>query len=515
MKAFTRPVAIRFWTLLALLVPALIQANPTFQQVGNTLVMSNLNVVVDYNLTAGTADFYWQNSKKISAFYSGISFNTGYVKGINYSSWSYAVTATNQVVVTAIGAKLPAMKQYFTFDQSNSFLVRVDAAGTQVSANWMGPVVVDTTGGVDIGSYGDVRVLNVPFDNDGFVSYNAMSLNNSGTSGNSYEVSAIYDNTSRNGLVVGSINHDTWKTGIYFNGANNKLNQMNVYGGATSPWDTVAHGFITGNTISSPTMFVGFGNDWRTTMAEFVAENTKVVPPLVWTNGTPFGWNSWGVIQENINYADAIAVSDCFHTNLETRGFTNSNTVYINLDSYWDNLSSVQLLSFVSHCHANGQKAGIYVGPFVWFGAANNATNSYIEGTTNTYRYSDAILRNSSGGFESTDGGLALDPTHPGTQERINYYLNLFTNDGFDYVKIDFLSHGALEGVHYATNITTGIQAYNLGMQYIYNRIHGRMFISESIAPLFPYQYGHSRRIACDAETSLISNTEYTMNSVT
>jgi hypothetical protein len=51
-------------------------------------------------------------------------------------------------------------------------------------------------------------------------------------------------------------------------------------------------------------------------------------------------------------------------------------------------------------------------------------------------------------------------------------------------------------------------------MQYVLNAIHGRMFISESIAPLFPYQYAHSRRIACDAEASLIGNTEYTMNSV-
>jgi hypothetical protein len=46
------------------------------------------------------------------------------------------------------------------------------------------------------------------------------------------------------------------------------------------------------------------------------------------------------------------------------------------------------------------------------------------------------------------------------------------------------------------------------------NRINGTMFVSESIAPIFPYQYGHSRRIACDAYTSYISNTEYTLNSV-
>ena len=84
------------------------------------------------------------------------------------------------------------MKQYFTLDQNDSFLVRVEMAGTGLSANWMGPVVVDTTGGVDLGSYNDDRALEVPFDNDGFVSYNAMPINNSGIS---YEVGAFYDNT--------------------------------------------------------------------------------------------------------------------------------------------------------------------------------------------------------------------------------------------------------------------------------------------------------------------------------
>jgi len=92
--------------------------------------------------------------------------------------------------------------------------------------------------------------------------------------------------------------------------------------------------------------------------------------------------------------------------------------------------------------------------------------------------------------------------------------MNQIMGYGIDYLKIDFLSHGSLEGVHYDTNAVTGIQAYNEGMQYLYN-LARNVFISESIAPLFPYQYGHSRRIACDAEASKIANTAYTLNSVT
>ena len=40
------------------------------------------------------------------------------------------------------------------------------------------------------------------------------------------------------------------------------------------------------------------------------------------------------------------------------------------------------------------------------------------------------------------------------------------------------------------------------------------LLVSEYVAPIFPYQYGHSRRIACDAQQSLIGNTAYTTNAL-
>lgn len=488
-------------------------ASPSFQQVGNVLVMSNGDVSLDYNLNAGTTDFYWKNSKKISAFYSGVGLSSGYVMGINFSNRTWLVVSSNEVAVTAHAAGLPDMTQYFTLDQNDSFLTSVSMSGPNASANWMGPVVVNTAGGVDIGSYNDDRALFVPFDNDGFVRFNAMSINSSTVS---YEVGAFYDNTTRNGLIVGSVTHDVWKSGVYFSGSNNKLNQMNVFGGATSPWDVLPHGFVTGNVISSPTMFVGFGNDWRTVMENYAAENAEFTPPLVWTNGVPFGWNSWGVTnyESQISYAAAIAVSDSIHTNLQPYGFTNQGTVYVNLDSYGTyNLSASQLQNFASHCQANGQKAGIYFTPFTYWGTLAQSSNQVVPGSG--YDYSDILLRDPNGNAISYDGALAIDPTHPGTKAMILNQISGFIADGFDYLKADFLSHGALEGVHYDTNVTTGVAAYNQGMQFLLNQVAGKMFISESIAPLFPYQYGDSRRIACDAYTSLISNTEYTMNSVT
>ena len=93
------------------------------------------------------------------------------------------------------------------------------------------------------------------------------------------------------------------------------------------------------------------------------------------------------------------------------------------------------------------------------------------------------------------------------------YYLNFFKTRGFDFLKLDFLTHGALEGVHFDTNVMTGIQAYNQGMQYLLTQNNGRMFLSAAISPIFPYQYAHSRRIYCDAAT-LIGDTAGTMQAV-
>ena len=508
---------IKISLIVALTLLASSVFSATFWQSGNLVVMSNADVRLEYNLTSGNTAFFWNNSQKISAFYSGVGLKTGYVKGINFSNRTWSVVSSNQVSVTAHASGLPVMTQFFTLDQNDSFLTQVTMSGSGASANWMGPIVVDATGGVDIGITNDNRALFVPFDNDHFVSYNSESINGSDV-GN--EVGAFYDNVSRNGLVAGSVTHDTWKTGLYWNGSNNKLNQLNVFGGQTWSWDVTAHGFVTGSTIASPLVFVGFGNDWRAVMEQFAAANVRIVPPLVWTNGVPFGWNSWGVtnFQNHISYSAAIGVADSIHTNLQARGFTNNGTVYVNLDSYWDNLSSAQLQSFVAHCHANGQKAGIYLGPFVYWGTATQATNSSVPigypPNYSLYHFSDILLKTTNGTLISNDGAYAIDPTHPGSRGYIDYYLDQFTNWGFDYVKFDFLSHAALEGVHYDTSVTTGIQAYNQGMQYLLNKVAGTMFISESIAPIFPYQYGHSRRIACDAGTSLIGNTAYTMNAV-
>ncbi|HEX7652199.1 MAG TPA: autotransporter-associated beta strand repeat-containing protein, partial [Verrucomicrobiae bacterium] len=234
---------------------------------------------------------------------------------------------------------------------------------------------------------------------------------------------------------------------------------------------------------------------------------------LTWNGGVPFGWNSWYAYGTSISYSNAMAVSSFMKTNLQGTNFVDNGTVYINLDSYWDNLSESQLLAFTSYCHSNGQKCGIYMSPFVYWNTADAGSNSFITGST-YYTWSSTYLRTTNGGIiKDPNGGIILDGTSPGVRQMNHYVMNYFASHGFDLVKIDFLSEGAVEGVHYDTNVTTGIQAYNQAMQYILNENAGRMFLSESIAPIFPYQYAHSRRIYCDAAGN-INDTMNTMQAV-
>jgi hypothetical protein len=477
--------------------------------VGNIVTWSRGKVRVDYDLSAGTASFLYDGVKKISDFYAGVDL-APYTTTRTYTTRTCVVRG-DEAVETSTGAGLPTIEQSFVLDGGNKFLARATVKGNGLSTNWISPVVMSTTGGVDIGAYGDPRVLWIPYDNDAWVSYNALPIASSGTS---FEAAAFYDNVTRNGIVVGSVTHDTWKTGIYYSGANNKLNALNVFGGASDhTWtrDVLPHGKVRGNVIASPVMFVGYAPDWRDLMEELADANAAVSPRLPWSGGVPFGWNSWGKLQTQLSYDKAIGVSDFIKDNLQGAGFSSDGTAYINLDSYWDNLSSAQLDSFVARCKANGQKAGIYWTPFVDWG---KSAARQVEGTS--YKYSDIWLRDASGNPIELDGAYAIDPTHPGTKGRIDTFIDGFKAHGFAYVKLDFLTHGALESTtRFDPNVQTGVQAYNQGMKYVVDRIAGTMFISASIAPLFPYGYAHARRIACDTYGAAVGplSTQYEMNS--
>ncbi|MEJ9216858.1 carbohydrate-binding protein [Paenibacillus glucanolyticus] len=494
--------------------------------------VSNPTYELMYNTSTGLSQFNWNGQAVAKGLYSEIELDQ-MVASTDYKHHKFN---KNQIIpfqdATGEGIKvtvvnehggLPSLSQIYYIYNNGPYLLTETVAShkTELSTANIAPIAMEARGGIDIGSYDDNRVLVVPFDNDAWSRYQAKTMN-TGLNNDLYissELTAIYDNTSRNGLVIGSVTHDTWKTGIYWSGSNDKLNTLRVYGGftsSTSTWDTIPHGKVTGKQVASPKIMVGFFEDYRTGLEAFGHVNAAIEPPLAFgediPQGVPVGWNSWGAYDSGLSYDKAVSVSNYFRDHIQDESFNNEGHIYINLDSYWDNMTDQQLSDLVQVIHGNGQKAGIYYSPFVYWG---NNMEQVVEGTNDQYKYGDIVLRDPEGNVLPTlDGAYAVDPTHPGVKQRIYYYMNNFKSKGFEYIKIDFLSHGAMEGKHYDPKVQTGIQAYNQGMAYLNEVLDGSMFISASIAPLFPSQYAHSRRISCDIDGS-IGSTEYQLNNLT
>ncbi|MEG1880736.1 MAG: hypothetical protein RR145_05385, partial [Oscillospiraceae bacterium] len=236
---------------------------------------------------------------------------------------------------------------------------------------------------------------------------------------------------------------------------------------------------------------------------------------------TIMGWNSWFAYQKEINLKKYQAASN-FIKSLEN--FNEGGVSYVNFDAFWTALSKDELRIAAKTVIDNGQIPGIYLAPFATWGKLKDfveiAKSDYgeipkVSGFENT-RWVDILLKDENGNILPTlDDGYALDVSHPVVLKRMEDTIRYFESLGFKYVKLDFLGHGALEGVHYDSDIQTGLEAYNMAMKKLSDIcVSANMFISLSIAPTFPGGYGHARRISCDV-FGKYKDSEYELNSLT
>lgn len=479
----------------------------------NILMMQGGPWRIEYDLRTGTEDILFNGKLVISQAYAKArlpevvtsrDFKTHTIK--RYSIRDDFGRGQKFVVESSNGGEVKMIQNFWLYNDLNYLFTDVEISSKKsVASNFMSPLTSQTPS--RFLPMGDDRDLFVPFDNDMWVRYNAEPFGGQVTS---YEVSALYDNVSRHALVVGSVEHDVWKTGVISTTSSNAITSLEVFGGITSTnitHDVLPHGKISGEMIKSPRIFLGCFDDWRKGLETFADANAKITPPRPWKSGVPFGWNSWGKLQFNLTYQKAIQVSDFFAK--ELTDFKDDGVTYIGLDSGWNSFSDAQLKEFVLHCHSNHQEAGIYFTPFT---AWTHDGNQSVKDTS--WHYKDIFLY-ANGQVQTIDGGVALDPTHPGTQASIESDIRRFQKDGFKYVKADFMTHGALEADHYYDpKVTTGIEAYNEGMKFVTKVAGNDMYLNLSISPLFPAQYANSRRISCDT-FGRIDQVEYMLNSLT
>ncbi len=385
-----------------------------------------------------------------------------------------------------------------------------------IRSNYLAPVSVGAAYTLYLPDDGN-RMLKVPFDNDGFGRYGKYKMSGGVTS---YEVSALYEGRSREGLVLGSVDHDLWKSAVSADLSNNgTVDGLRVYSGASDSEtrDVIPHGKVNGPVITSARMLVGYFDDWRTGLETFADANNLVAPHTEgWTLGTPFGWQSWGVLAEKNSYATDVEISDYYHDVLVPGGFCNSKgNIVFSLDAS-DGMSGSEHLDFIKSCKEKNQVVGCYSTPFSMWSGENPDWDEVVgraaDGTEWTRR--DVVLK-ADGKPIWYDGAYCMDPTHPYTKSAMASFLRSQATYGFKYVKMDFLNCGIVQADSYHNpEVTTAVAAYKEGMDYIRRQLdqYG-MFAAFSISPLFPHRYANSRRVACDTWGS-IGHSEYCMNAI-
>ncbi|MBB5637092.1 hypothetical protein HDE68_003005 [Pedobacter cryoconitis] len=376
------------------------------------------------------------------------------------------------------------------------------------------------------------RLLDVPFDNDNWVNILERQWGNTDHTvfnGISYEYAAVYDNQTLAGLVMGSLTHDFWKTGIVYRAAKQTglTDSLKIYGGAATEdnsslkpayggldgtHDHTSHGTMTGKMVSSPVIYLCGLKDVRKAFLAYGEANVSRNGKLEWKGSAPVYWNSFGVegVLGNSGVMmpkDLGKITDFLQT---LSNFNAYSKPVLSIDSYDQSIYTTDLLSsFGKYAKKKNQQMGFYFIPFAMWNWKNSFDNK-IPGSEYTLR--DVVLRDKNGepiAYKDGEwGAYAMDPTHPAIRLFIINQLEKAKAIGARFLKIDFLTAGALESTkRYDPKVRTGMQAYNQGMKMLKSLTDSILgpdiFITQAISPVFPHQYAHTRFISTDVYSHL------------
>ena len=390
-----------------------------------------------------------------------------------------------------------------------------DVSGEEVETNYLVPLVIsaDQKGELPLWKSLWTRMLTVPYDNTMWLRFEALPMR---TGRQSYDMTVVFQPDSRQGLLAGAIDFDNWKNALMCS-AYDARNLEAICGVADAgSHDTLPHGTLKGKQIASSRFCVLFGEDYRRLLEAYGDLVKAQRPVLTWNEKTPFGFNSWAGLAFRLNEENFRNTGRFMCEKLVPNSYHDSGVSYVNLDAGWNSIGEEGLKRLRDEQHENGQLAGIYDAPFAFFGHDVKAEIPGVPG----HQFEEILLKDPNGDFlPRVDGAIPMDVTHPLWKQHTAWKFGRFVEWGYEYVKVDFMTHGGMEGVHADPAVSTGRQALNLGYQYLCDllsseKIGRPFFISLSIAPLFPNGYGHARRFSCDA-FGINEDVEYVLNAQT
>ena len=359
------------------------------------------------------------------------------------------------------------------------------------------------------------KLLLVPYDNDMWMRYEAAAPR---AGRRSSDVTVLFSEETREGILIGASDFSTWKNAIACPGMDARILEARCGAGACGEdtHDFNPHGIVEGTAVASSPFIVLYGPDYRDLLETYADALAAERKPRSWDGGVPFGFNSYAGLAMTLGAENFRESGRFLYEELQKRGFESGGATYINLDGGWQRIPADEMLAIKDEMNKKGQKAGIYDAPFACFWPDLTREIPLMPGHT----FEEIVLRNEKGEvLPRVDRSVPYDVTHPVWKEWTRKKARQFAEWGYDYLKIDFLSHAGMEGVHYDSSVTTGRQALEAGYRLLEEEFSeeklGRpFFLSLSIAPLFPYGYGTARRFSCDA-FGLTEDVEYVLNAQT
>lgn len=494
---------------------------------------------VTYDSDAKTFTIECDGTELLKNAYSEVIYNElGSDQDRKISSKEIAATSGSEKVNDCFGTGTShyfvyndgkaTMRQYFNFYADDYFIcyntVESNDGSTVLQSRYLVPLAMDEQYTTPFNTNSAVRMLWVPFDNDGHGRYHNYSFSNMQEDNSwSHEVGAAFDAASRKGLVAGSVDHDKWKSGVQIYGRYNiRLYKFILQSGFTNETtrDVLPHGKVKGQIVSSARYMVGLFDDWREGFNTFGDCCVASTPRAEWEAGNPVGWSTYGVQQERVNEIGVRESMDFLRENFADAGFYDSTgTMTVSFDACAnDNIPDFNIQQLIKKKFNNENMVlGMYAGPMcLWPWALDGKIDGTGIGANPTYYGRNIALKVNGENYPMPcNGALAVDPTHPAVKLNIEKFMKKWASWGVKYVKADFLNCGIIEGDSwYDPEITTGVMAYNYGMKLMYDIAkENGIYIVEAMSPLFPYNYAHGRRTCCD-RFSKIDETEYVMNAI-
>ena len=394
-----------------------------------------------------------------------------------------------------------------------------DSRGEVISSRSLAPLCMYGGGGVTGPLFDGLfsKMLLVPYDNTMWLRYEAVPIR---AGRKSYDFSLLFFEDSKEALLIGATDFTLWKNAIVC--ASRESRQLKAVSGVADDGthDNIPHGAISGTSVESAPFICTYGSDYRELLEAYGDYLLEKNPIISWKRGVPFGFNSWAGLAFNLNAENFRQAGRFFREELRPGSYHNKGEQYINFDARWlNNISPEDRKSIVQELHDNNQHAGVYDAPFACFIDDIGSIDNEIREVPG-HKYREILLRDEDGRLvEKIDGAYPFDITHPVWKEMEAVKVAYYKEMGFDYVKLDFMSHGGAEGKHYDPKVITGRQALYEGYLYLQELMSEEamehpFFISISIAPLFPNGLAHARRFSCDS-FGKNEDVEYILNAQT